>query len=185
MMPLDLERFDDPDEQTESRFSPEYLRGFDAGQADLETKLKSQQTDALEKISQSLSDMTFGFEEARQYLLSHLSPIMTQVASLIVPAVLHETFKLHLEEALQGYILQGTDAPVVVKVSRNTRETLTTSEISLPSQFEFVCDETLTDGQAVIGSHDSGIVVDLDALLKAIHAALCTLDTFEGVKTNE
>lgn len=171
MTSLSLERFDDHD-QADPPQSAEFQKGFKAGQAALCDSLQTRQTEELGAISSTLADMTFGFEEARQHLLSALAPLMAQVIDEIIPAILKDTFALHLEDVVQGMCVDAFETPVKINVSPQMFETLSAATLDIPPQFALTADPAIADGQAVITSEHASLIMDHHALFEGLRVAL-------------
>ncbi len=170
--PISLESFDTGTPVAVPE-SPDYERGYQHGltqaQAQTETKLLA----AVSDLSATLTDLSFGYEEALQHVLSKLSPLMSQIAELIVPEVLSNTFELHLAETLQYAVAAECEGGFQVLVPPETAALMQSTEQISTMPCDILACSDLGIGQALISyGETSNQVLDLPALSNALQTAL-------------
>ena len=180
--PLTLECFELAD-ATDPPPSADYLRGVDDGRAQALASAEADRATALVSIAASLSDMTFGFTEAKSYLIEGIRPLMTQISELMLPELVQTTFARHLIDLLErefGRAIEGAVAIAVApSVANEVRDTL---PADLP--FEVRADGALQPGQALLRGGETHVMLDLPALIESLQKALRGLDTLERSQTH-
>lgn len=177
--PLSFEDFD-ADASFEPLESTDFLRGIEEGKTRAGASLAAQETAALSDIAAVLSDMAFGFAEARQQLAGSLHPLILQVAEVILPDIARETFAAHLAETVTQTFIKAASGPVSICVATGFAEPLNKA---LPSTqtatFIFTEDAALAPGQAILRLGDTCEILDLPSLTSALQTALHGLATPE------
>lgn len=175
---ITLESFEDEPEHGEPD-SEDYLRGLADGIQIGEQSQIAALAQATEAVSATLSDLTFGFAEARVQLMGQLQPLLAQVSDTVVPHILHQTFKQHLIEVLVTDFDDALNRPVHVKASPDMVTHLATELSGHSSQFVFSADPLLEGGQAILTDPDTQVMIDLPALILDLQTALSGLDPLE------
>ncbi len=156
--------------------STDFRAGFAEGHAAAMAEIAAQQAQASDEISNLLQDLRFGYEEARQHILSQLAPILSQVAEAVLPSVLQETFALHLADYVEMVARDGTGAPLEIAVPQQILERLAETTVF---QSQGVCVKgraDLSDGQALIVGGGTPVLLDLSNLLTELQTALRGLE---------
>ncbi|MGJ8609937.1 MAG: hypothetical protein ACSHWY_02510 [Octadecabacter sp.] len=166
---INLENFE-ADNAFEIGESPEYHRGFAAALLEVEASQAAELAQSVAAISSTLTDMAFGFEEARLHLLNRLSPLLGQLAETILPQLAQESFGAHLKDVVEGAFETVSSAPLTIAVSPDVIPSL--KALTATKQFEFVPDPALRAGQAFIGQGDTHVLLDLAALTTELQAVL-------------
>ena len=86
---------DGPDQHTLAA-----LPGYDAGFAAGQVAALSDQKHVDAALVQTLSDMAFGFAEARQHTLAGMTPLFAALIDQLIPRVVEESFRARLLETL-------------------------------------------------------------------------------------
>lgn len=181
---VSLESFEN-DETGQPIQSAEFSRGFAAGQAASMKEFEATKSDAIATIAASLADMSFGFTEARDYLLCGLRPLLTQLAETALPAILKDTFGAHLAQTVLDHFNTMSDAAIHISVSPDAIADLSEMETGgHVSQFVFVPNPDLLLGQAVLCQADKHLMIDLVALSDALQSALRGLESLERTLSN-
>jgi hypothetical protein len=180
---VELESFDDGP-VAERRESAEYLRGFAAGTEKALSGQTAKLARATQDISATLSDMAFGYAEARVQILNRTRPLLTQVAEVIVPQIAQESFALHLVDVLERDFNAASEEPLRIAVHPDIAEHLARNMADRSDTFFIVGDPTLIDGQALLRQSDTHIIIDLPALTQALQTALNGLESRERSQSN-
>jgi len=180
---LDLEDFETGEPATPKE-SPDYARGVEDGRAAALSEADALQADALAKLANTLSDMTFGYEEARSHLVGRIAPILAQVAETVLPEILRDTFAQHLIDQVMGALGDGADMPLQIAVSAATAKQLEAARPPELTQFTFVTQIDLSDNQALILGGTTDIILDLPLMLAELQTALRGLEGLERTTTH-
>jgi len=176
--PLKLENFD-PGTSQEPKQSPDYLRGVEDGRASVANEVAARQAEALGRLANTLSDMAFGYTEARAHLISRITPVLAQVAEVALPEILHATFAHHLLDQVKGEIREATGGPLLISVSAAMAEHLEAADLPDLNQFRFAALADLSEDQALIQGGASDIFLDLNQVLEELQTALRGLESLE------
>ena len=143
---IDLESFEN-DDTGQPIQSAEYQRGFQAGLKAAKISSDTVKSDALEAIAATLSDMSFGFAEAREFVLNSLKPLLAQVSETVVPKILHDTFGTHLIDVILAEFETHSERPIEIAVSPEALTELSDIGAALTRcPIEFVSDTHLSAG---------------------------------------
>ena len=175
---LSLEDFEANDVASVQQ-SPDYLRGFEHGQTAARAESATLQAEAIETLANTLSDMQFGYEEARGFLTAQIAPILSQLADVVLPEVLRDTFAQHLVETIMTAIGEATNEPLQIVVSPSQLRNLQAANLPELKQFEFVERSSLPDEQALILGGPCDVILDTQFLLHELQTALRGLDSPE------
>lgn len=180
---INLEQFE-LDGLAPSQETPEFLRGYAQGKAETLETLEARETASLEELASMVGDMTFGYEDARQAVLAKLQPMLAQLAEVIVPKVLRETFASHLADHILEQFDDASTASFRVEVHPDQYQTIKARLSGLKGPVEFVGNPELTPGQAILDTNPTPVFLDLTALEAALQAALHGLETSERKLSN-
>ena len=161
------------------RESADYERGVRAGIAQAEASLSAQKTQAAQDIAASLNDMTFGYAEARQYLLDRFAPIIAQLSEAILPEVLKQTFAAHLTDLITSALEDAADMPLTVRLPTSAGDIRDEVEAMVSPAFSITLDPGLAEGQAEILHGETQLFLDLAAFLNDLQTALRGVDETE------
>ena len=180
---LKLVSFDEPlVEPAKSGPSDDYLKGFEDGAAAARAIAEKQQDQLRSELVASLSDLTFGYHEARSSFAQTLRPIFTAISDQIVPAVLKETLAHHLIETFETVAAGALDGQITILMNPQDAETLGSDLTGQIPTVAIVADATVPLGTAVIGNGSSETIFDPTDLIKRIQNALGALT---DIHTNE
>lgn len=164
--------------------SPEYLRGFADGLAKAAQSADAERQQNLSEIATALADMTFGFVEARSYLLDRIRPLMAQISGLVLPQAVEATFAAHLTDTLSDYFDEVLHDPVRISIAPDLLDDIQPTLTSQHSEFQLSGDPNLTSGQAILQRGDTHIMIDLPALIAALRVALDGIEPSERTQTH-
>ncbi len=178
---ITLECFDDAG-AADPEPSFEYKRGLSDGLAQADASESARSVLALNEIASTLTDMSFGFEEARLHVMRDLHPLLGQIAEAILPFIAQETFGAHLIEEIERNFTATTDKPVKISTAPNMVATI--NDILTDGHFTFVGDPSLDAGQALIRQDETYTLLDLPALVLALQTALNGFERPERIHSN-
>ncbi len=170
------------DDPADIEQSAEYNRGLADGLAQAEASQNADLARSVERISSSLTDMAFGYEEARLHVLERLRPLLRQTSEAILPIIARETFGTHLIDVIEVEFQTAASAPIMISVARDLVETLNSTVTG--DLFTFVADQTLDVGQALLCQDNTHILLDLPALTLALQSALNGLERPERIQSH-
>lgn len=156
----------------EPKESAEYKRGFVAGTEAAQAGEEAKLTQATAGIASALSDMAFGYSEARVQLMERIRPLLAQVAETVLPHLAREGFAAHLVDVLSRDFEQALNGPVQISVHPDAVTHLGQSLAGVSDNFCFCGDDTLSVGQALLKNEDANVMIDLPALILALQTAL-------------
>ncbi|MCF2871593.1 hypothetical protein L0664_11005 [Octadecabacter sp. G9-8] len=180
---VSLESFEDSP-AVPPKESIEFKKGFAAGIKSAEQTETANLTRATEGIDATLSDMAFGFAEARLQILERLRPLLAQISETILPQIAKDSFADHLVDVLARDFKQVAASPVQIAVHPEAVDHLQTVLTAHSDNFSFIGDATLTDGQALLRSDTTHILIDIHALTLALQTALNGLEPLERTQSN-
>lgn len=178
-----LESFDSGTARAEVE-TLEYRRGFEDGLAEGNASIEIQAQKAITELTATLNDLAFGYEEARQQMLSKVAPIMIQISDLIVPAILEETFQQHLSEMLTNTVEAGCADGFEILVSPENADLLKHSDLGVSVPYRISPSVDLVAGQAAVITGEANQLLDLNALLETLSNALRGIDQSNWSKMN-
>ena len=95
-----LEDFSAPAPLPDTPPRTEDLPGYDAGYAAALADMAARQAQLSDATAQAISDITFGFAEARLHLLADLGPLFRTLIDKVLPASLPDSFRAHVAAQL-------------------------------------------------------------------------------------
>lgn len=173
-----LESFDEDEPLTDEE-NEDFKRGFDTAARAAQEEREAAVENSLQELSSTLSDMAFGFEEARTYLSQRLHHLLVQVVETALPTILLESFGAYLNDVIETHFAEATCKPVQISVAPDVADYLSGQTTNDHSRFQFVADQTLAEGQAVLREDETHVMLDLPALLEALQSTLSNFDTLE------
>lgn len=176
---ITLESFES-DGQADVAQSADYKRGLAKGLAQAETSQNADLSRSIGEISSALTDMAFGYEQARLHVLERLHPVLGQIAEAVLPLIAIETFGAHLIDVIEAEFQTATSAPIMITVTPDLVETLRSSLTG--NIFTFFGDPMLDVGQALICQDTTHVLLDLPALTLALQSALNGLERPERIQ---
>jgi len=171
---IDLERFEGDGANLQFE-SPDYRRGKADGLIHAETLNSSKIAQSINEISSTLSDMAFGYEEARHYILEQMQPLVRQISDKALPEIAKVVFGAHLSEVVNFELQKSASLPIQIAVAPDLLPTF--DGLKDYDHCVFVSDPKLADGQAVIQQQDVEVFLDLPSLVLALQTALNGLES--------
>lgn len=181
--PISLENFD-YGSITDEPESQDYKLGFENGLNQADAIATDKLTTAASELTTTLNEIAFGYEEALQQILAKLTPLMSQISEIVVPAILAETFQLHLAETLIASVKSECEGGFQILVSPERAELLDSEKFNLGTRYDVVASDDLIKGQAIISSGSASQMLDLASLTNALHIALQGIDQSEWRQLN-
>lgn len=163
---------------------PDYQRGFKDGVEFAAQSDAAAVRAAVSDMSATLSDMTFGFTEARLHLLDRIRPILAQIAEALLPDIAREVFAAHLVETLLQSFEAAADQPIQIAVAPSDLAAVGSALASADGRIRLQGDAGLAIGQAVLCRDETHILIDLPALTGALQTALLGLEPSERTLAN-
>lgn len=179
---MTLESFE-PADALPPEQSAEYQRGFQTGLMAAQQSEAADIRHSIEGIASTLSDMAFGYAEARIFLLNRIRPLLVQVAESVLPQIAQDTFAAHLVDVLHNDFATLVSEPIRISVNPSVIDTLS-GALGDTSNFVVIADSELNSGQAVLKNPDTQIMIDLPALVLALQTALSGLEPLERIQSN-
>ncbi|SEM60233.1 flagellar assembly protein FliH [Loktanella fryxellensis] len=162
----------DPDGDTR----PASAAAFDAGYAQATDDMAARQAQLSQDLVQGISDIGFGFAEARLHVMAGLEPLFRALVAKVLPTILPDSFRSHLTAHLVHVAKADMATPFRLKVHPSQ---LTAVGDCLPDAIARLLvlsgDATLGPHVALITRSESETLLDHDALNRDITAALSAL----------
>jgi len=178
---INLERFDDGIKSAQEK-NADYKRGFSDGLAQATESDTAKRTQSITQVSSTLSDMSFGYEEARVNILRNLKSLLGQISEVVLPQIAKDTFGAHLLDVVESNFLMATDESIQISVAPNLVAALCNTHDE--KRFSIIPDASLIEGQALIQETETQILLDLPALTLALQTALNGLELPERTQSN-
>lgn len=172
-MGLSLEAFDTDGAADNDVASPRQTSQFQAGfEAGVEAGLQqaAAQQDALRAdVVQSISDMAFGYNEARAHLLKHINPLILITINRLLPATLQSSLGVNLHQMIAEALEIDAAAPAILSVAPDqvAAITLALADMTHP-HLTIQSDARLTSHAAIVTACTGETALDLDAALAQI-----------------
>jgi hypothetical protein len=163
-----FEQYDDGSAIPSADYDAGYQEGFAAASAASQVDQNALQ----QELVQTISELGFGYAEARAQLLESLEPLFSAVAQKLLPQVGHDTFgHLLIEAVCDAAVLDAENTPVL-----HIHPTQRNSIVKLVEEHALdikVCDDPdLTAHAAWIRHENKETCLDVDSLLAKISTAL-------------
>lgn len=188
MMPLMLEDFGAlppvpaaPDVQTQHLDS--FDAGYRAGWDDAIAAETAHEAEVRAAIARNLQALAFTYHDARTHVLRALAPLISDLASRLLPEIARAALPQLVAEALAPYAELAADAPLELSLHPSVRpevEALVGADSGLPLTYRE--DPALAPGQIWLAMGESETRIDIDAALATIRTAL---DDFFTLATKE
>lgn len=151
---------------------PGYSEGFAAGQEDASNR--QMHLDA--EVVQALAEMSFGYAEARQHILTALQPLFRTLIEKLIPELLDESYQTRVMSTLMDAVTQDIDQSLVLTVHPDHvagLAALAARQSGLPISVR--PDASLPLSAAIIGNGTEETSLDLDALRTALTTTLSAI----------
>ncbi|KPP89264.1 MAG: flagellar assembly protein FliH [Rhodobacteraceae bacterium HLUCCA08] len=170
-----LESFDAADavHLTEPSVSQDFLDGFAAGQEAALSDLAAQDHMVREGLQQALSDLAFGYLEAREHILSTLSPVLAAIVDKALPDLARDGMAARVVAYLEDVVVDAAGQPVTLHVAPGHGAILHEAlGPEPPFPVEITEDATLVPGQALIRTGVTEALIDIDAITATIRETI-------------
>lgn len=178
---IQLEKFEGDNASTQFE-SSEYRRGKADGLVQAEADNSTKIAQSISEISSTLSDMAFGYEEARHHILGQLQPLVRQISDKVLPNIAKVGFGAHLSEFINLELEKSASLPIQIGVAPDVLQTL--DDLDDYDHCVFVSDPKLQDGQAVIQQKHVEVFLDIPSLILDLQTALNGLESPERSTSN-
>ncbi|SIS51650.1 flagellar assembly protein FliH [Roseivivax lentus] len=167
-----------PDAQ-EQRDLASFDKGYRDGWEDAMAAVEKEGGRLHSDLSQNLRDLSFTYHEAYTHILAAMEPLLTQIATAILPAAFDDSLPRHLLDRLMEHARTSGETLVEIAVSPRELalvEPLVDSDLGFP--VTVVADGTLAPGQADIRfSEDREERIDLTEMASEIRDAITGFST--------
>ena len=154
----------------------EDLPGYAAGYAAAMAEVAARQTQLAQDTIQAISDITFGFAEARLHVMAGLEPLFRTLVETVLPATLPDNFKAHVVARLTAAARADIARPF--DLALHPTQIAAVSNVlppTLAALMTLSADPTLSPHAALIRQGELETALDHDALLEDITQALSAL----------
>lgn len=128
------------------------------------------------EIVQSLSDMSFGFAEARAAVLQQLEPLFDALISKFLPEFAAQSMVPMIRDRLMAIAADAIDRPLTLSVPPDQIVAVSDLLAEAPNlPFTARSDPTLGSGQALVSAADHEEMIDLGAVLAVAQETLSAL----------
>ncbi|WP_143831328.1 hypothetical protein [Octadecabacter temperatus] len=162
--------------------SPDYQRGKADGIIHAETLNNAKIAQSINEVSVTLSDMTFGYEEARQHILEQMQSLVRQISDQVIPEIAKATFGSHLSEIVDVELNRSANLPIQIGIAPDLLPAF--DALGSKEHCVFVPVPNLTAGQAIILQNDVEILLDLPSLVLALQSTLNGLESHQRSSRN-
>ena len=155
---------------------PEELPGYAEGHAAAMAEVEASQALLAQEVVQAISDVTFGFAEARLHVMAGLEPMFRILIDTVLPAALPASFRAHLVARLVADARTDVSRPFALAL--NPAQIDAVSAILPPTLVPLLTltpDPGLSAHTAAIRQGSLETALDHDALLADITQALSAL----------
>ena len=173
---LALEDFASPVISMPDPPQPEDLPGYAEGYAAAMAEAAQRQSHLSQEVVQAISDITFGFAEARLHVMTSLEPLFGTLIDKLLPAALPDTFRAHVVAHLVA--AAKTDIARPFRLALHPAQVEPLAAIMPPTLAPLVTltpDGSLSHQTAAIRQGEVETALDHDALLADIVQALSAL----------
>lgn len=157
-----------------------YEDGYRAGWDDAVAAAAQDQTRVTEDLAKSLSDISFGYTEARSHVLNGLAPVLRVMAEKMLPEAARAHFTETVIAAARELAGSVAEAPVELAVAPDARVALErVIPETLPFAVEITEDPNLAPGQALMRGAGIEKALDIEAAENAIRSAVADFITVQ------
>lgn len=155
--------------------SADFQTGFEAGYAAARAEAERQQTRLSDELVVALSDLGFGYNEARRHIVRSLAPFMDALIGQMMPAMLGEAFAAHVVSALLAQADVAVSAPIPVMVHPENVERLTAFAANAPLPLDIRADAQLGPNEARRVVNNQLTAFDLSPLAECVTNSIATI----------
>lgn len=176
-MTIRLELFDAPEPaDIECGPSAEFTAGYAEGLKAGLTESAATQARMTEELVASLTELEFGYAEARHHILHTLAPLFELIARRIVPTALSASLGPEIARIIAAAVDQSATAPVQIYAPPESIEVLTPIfDHRLAVPWELRGDADLTNGQVRWATGTAEMLIDQNLIMTKIQDALATI----------
>ncbi len=150
-----------------------YEDGHLAGQQEAQERLGAEQDQLQSQLVQTFLDMSFGYQEAVLHLQGALNPLIAAMARAVLPRIADATLIDHIADLIAErsdlVLEQALELRVAPQIKDRIEKALADAE-ALPATVK--ADDTLTPLQAIVGQAGTETLLDLDAVVADVDAAV-------------
>jgi flagellar assembly protein FliH len=150
-----------------------YDNGYAAGWEDAAKAAAQEQDRMSSEIANNLQRLAFTFQEVRAHVLKSVQPVVTQMATQLLPQLAQEVLAPVVLDAVMPLIDELADTPIKVVLnpaSRAAVERLLSQAAGLPLTIEE--EPSLGEGQVYLRMGDTELRIDLDQAVREITTAV-------------
>lgn len=173
-MSLVLDCFDTTEtDGVDPAISEAYKHGFAAGLETKKTEIESNKAILEDNLIAAISDLGFGYVEARAHLADGLRGLFSTITNRLVPEMVEATFAAHLAGELLAQCEAALSRPITLHLHPDKVGTVEPF-LSAATGLTITCvgDETLGPSEARWGSANQEMTYDLAPLAASIRTAL-------------
>lgn len=165
-----------PGPQDAPQPGPDWLDGHAQGVVDGRAQASAAQGAVSAEIAQTLSDMAFGYTEARAHLLSSLRPLFAALIAQVLPGVAQAAQASQLISLLNAAAETDSAMPLELTVNPGRADGLAALlpfAVGLPIML--VSDPSIGPDQAILRSATGETALDIGAVIAGASAALAAI----------
>lgn len=150
-----------------------YDAGYAAGWEDAAAAATLDQERITSELANNLQRLAFSFQEARSHVLKSVQPVITHLATHLLPQLAQEVLAPVVLDTVMPLIDELADTPIKVVLNPSARaavERLLAQAAGLPLLIEE--EPTLGEGQVYLRLGDAEHRIDLDQAVRDITAAV-------------
>jgi len=168
-----LECFDGDSPFAANKPRPEDLPGFSDGFAAGQAAAQEQAANVNAELASRLSEIQFGYAEARQDLLQGLSPLINAICDQILPSILDDVTRSQVVETLLIAAQTDLSAPTTLSIHPSNAPNLQRLVNGIEAgDVHLVEDLSLGPDEILIGTQFQETQLDVAAMLDALRNAL-------------
>ncbi|NIY71372.1 hypothetical protein HCZ30_02865 [Marivivens donghaensis] len=170
-----LRDFDPAAPETPQQPSADFQTGFEAGYAAAQAEAERKQNRLNDDLVIALSDLGFGYNEARRHIVRSLAPFMDALIGQMIPAMLGKAFAAHVVSALLDPADVAISAAIPVMVHPENVERLAAFAANAPLPLEIRADPQLGPNEARWIVNDQLTAFDLTPLAECVTNSIATI----------
>ena len=152
------------------------LPGYDAGFAAGRAAALAERSNLDAALVQTLSDMAFGFAEARQHVLQSVTPLFRALVDQVLPSIVDDAFRARLLETLGTIAHSRVTGPVRLIVHPDQIDAVAALVPNVQGiEIDLRHDPEIGAHGALISHGTAESTLDLDDLVAQISDVLCAL----------
>lgn len=146
--------------------------GYDEGYAKAKSECDTQNTEAIHKVSQSISDLSFKAAELKANLTQDFSDVLASAVEALLPPLKAHLFTEHIHAAIDQMFAEFNKAKLQVEVGASLPPEAIRAINLHGAGIEVVTSERLKSGEALITHPEKEIMIDFEETFEAIRDAL-------------